>query len=61
MTQKRDKNGRFYTENNERLTRVLSVRLTETDYQAIRNAKSKGLCPREIIVRAIKEVEHEKI
>lgn len=53
---KKDKRGRWVKRvQGEYSDRVFSMRLTDAEYSLIKRARSKGIEPRDVMVRALKD------
>lgn len=55
MKPKRDKSGRFTPKEGETLDKVISVRVTDQEFEIIKEAKKKGIDPREVLVEKAKQ------
>jgi len=61
MDRKRDKQGRFVKMSNSYKDRIFNFRVTDREYQLIREAKKMGFSPREVVIQeAQKVVQNEK-
>jgi len=56
MDRKRDKQGRFVKMSNSYKDRIFNFRVTDHEYQLIREAKKKGFSPREVVIQEAQKV-----
>jgi len=59
MSRKRDDLGRFQKRSDKYSTKIVGFRVTEDEYQLIRQAKKFGFEPREIVLEKARKVVND--